>query len=147
MFCIIGELFEHNFDGMYSLIDSINMFRSMRKGADDLRQVLEAMVIPMFSHAKVKEMGNEEHLAKLDKLLALWESKCQYVSPIALEKLKDSSNTWLEYHSELLKRHAVVVTQIAQNTQKTYEGYHAQHQIFCQHNHQKIQVTPRRLFF
>jgi calcium homeostasis ER protein len=112
----------------------------MRKGAEDLRQVLEAMVIPMFSHATVKEIGNEDRLAKLNKLLTLWESKCQYVSQIAVEKLEDASNTWLEYHSELLKRHAVVVTQIAQNIQKTYEGYQAQHQLFCQHILNSIKV-------
>jgi hypothetical protein len=60
---------------------------------------------------------------------------------VAVEKLKDSSNTWIEYHSELVKRHAVVVTQIAQNVQKTYDGYQAQHQIFCKHNLQNIKVN------
>jgi len=112
----------------------------MRKGAEDLQQVLEAMVIPMFCHAKVKEAGNEENLVKLNKLLTLWENKSQYVSPVAVDKLRDADNSWLEYHSELLKRHAVVVTQLAQNTQKAYEGYQGQHQIFCQHVLQSIKV-------
>jgi calcium homeostasis ER protein len=115
----------------------------MRKGAEDLQIVLEAMVIPMFCHAKVKEAGNEENLTKLNKLLTLWENKNQYVSSIAVDKLRDASNTWLEYHSELLKRHAVVVTQIAQNIQKTYEGYQSQHQMFCQHVSQNIKVSTR----
>lgn len=118
----------------------------MRKGAEDLRQVLEAMVIPMFSHAKVKEAGNPENLAKLDKLLNLWESKCQYVSPIAVDKLKDPGKTWVEYHNELMKRHAVVVAQIVQNVQKTYEGYQSQHQLFCQHNLQSIAVSGVFIF-
>jgi len=112
----------------------------MRKGAEDLQLVLEAMVIPMFSHAKVKEMGNEENLSKLNKLLTLWENKNQYVSSVAVEKLRDTNNTWLEYHSELLKRHSVIVSQIAQNIQKTYEGYQSQHQMFCQHVAASVKV-------
>lgn len=115
----------------------------MRKGADDLQSVLESIVIPMFCHAKVTEINNKEESERLDKLLALWESKSSYVTSSALDKLKNFHATWQEFQTELLQRYASIVTQIAANVNQTYEGYQNQHQLFCQHVNQNIKVSVK----
>jgi len=112
----------------------------MRKGAVDLQKALEEMVIPMFCYSKVLEAANDDHTAKLNKLLNLWETKSNYVSAGAADKLRNYGQSWIEYQNELITRHAVVVSQIAQNIQKTYESYQAQHTLFCQHVTQSIKV-------
>lgn len=112
----------------------------MRKGADDLQAVLECMVIPMYCQAKYNEINNQENTERLDKLLTLWESKSSYVTASAVERLRNFNSTWQEYQTELLKRFASIVTQIASNINQTYEGYQNQHQLFCQHVNQNIQV-------
>lgn len=112
----------------------------MRKGADDLQAVLESMVIPMFCHAKVSEMNNQEHTERLDKLLTLWESKSSYVTSGAVDKLRNFNGTWQDFQTELLQRFASIVTQIAGNINQTYESYQNQHQLFCQHVNQNIKV-------
>ena len=113
----------------------------MRKGAEDLQQVLENMVVPMFCFTKVTEAGNEENLAKLDKLFGLWETKSNYVSPGAVEKLRNYNQTFMEYKNELVTRNGLIVAQIANTIQQTYESYQKQHQLFCQHVIQSIKVN------
>lgn len=112
----------------------------MRKGADDLQAVLENTVIPMFCHTKAIELNHQEETERLDKLLALWESKSSYVTAGALERLKNFSLSWQEYQTDLLQRYASIVTQIAASVNQTYEGYQNQHQLFCQHVTQNIKV-------
>lgn len=112
----------------------------MRKGAEDLQLALEAAVVPMFCYAKVVEAGNEENVSKLDKLFGLWESKSNYVSKEAVIKLRNYDQTWTEYKNDLVARNVALVTQVAGEVQKTFEGYQAQHHMFAQHVSQNIKV-------
>jgi len=114
---------------------------SVRRGAADIQQALEKMVIPMFCFTKVTESENVENLAKLNKLFSLWEAKPNYISKVAVEKLNNFAHTWLEYKNEVVTRHALIVTQIAANIQKAYEGYQSQHLLFVHHMDQNIKVT------
>lgn len=119
----------------------INLHYSMRKGAEDLQLALEAAVTPMFCYAKVKELGNSENTAKLDKLFSLWESKSNYVSKEAVEKLRNYDQTWTAYKNDLVNRNATLVTQVASEIQRTYECYQNQHQMFTQHVMQNVKVS------
>jgi len=106
-----------------------------------MQACLEKMVIPMFCFAKFTEGENEENIAKLNKLLTLWESKPNYISQPAVEKLKNFTQAWSEYKNELVTKHAVVVTQIATTIQNTFEGYQNQHLLFVHHVNQSIKAS------
>ncbi|CAG7822810.1 unnamed protein product, partial [Allacma fusca] len=117
----------------------------MRKGAEDLQQALESMVIPMFCYTKVSEAGNEENIAKLDKLFNLWETKSNYVGPVAVEKLRNFNQTLIDFNNDLMQRHALVVTQIANSIQQTFDGYQTQHKLFCQHVSQSLKTLEQQI--
>ena len=120
--------------------DFVNCLSSVRKGAEDIQNALEKMVIPMFCFTKFTEGDNEENIAKLNKLLSLWESKPNYISKAAVEKLKNFTQAWSDYKNEVVTKHAVVVTQIATAIQKTFEGYQNQHLLFVHHVNLSIKV-------
>lgn len=109
---------------------------SARKNANDLKDALESVVVPMFCNASIG--ANEEQKHKLEKLLKLWESKANYLAPETVEKMHQPANSYQQYQAEQVNKYANEVANLAQQTKATFEGYRAQHQAFVCHAMQQI---------
>lgn len=109
---------------------------SARKNANDLKDALESVVVPMFCNASIG--ANDEQKHKLEKLLKLWESKANYLATETVEKMHQPANSYQQYQAEQVNKYANEVANLAQQTKATFEGYRAQHQAFVCHAMQQI---------
>ncbi|KAJ8934305.1 hypothetical protein NQ318_008489 [Aromia moschata] len=107
-----------------------------RKNANDLKEALEHVVVPMFCNASIAANGEQNQ--KLDKLLKLWESKANYLQPDTLEKMRHPLQSYQQYQSDQMAKYATEVAALAQQTKVTFDGYQAQHQAFVCHAMQQI---------
>ncbi|XP_059487556.1 calcium homeostasis endoplasmic reticulum protein isoform X2 [Neocloeon triangulifer] len=114
----------------------------VRKNADDLRKDLEKVVVPMFSNASMNV--NEEQLAKLNKLVALWESKNNYFDVSIIEQLKNPQQSFSNYRASLVAEFSGILNPITVQLQTTFEGYRTQHQAFVTHATQQIQTLEQQ---
>lgn len=102
----------------------------------DLRQSMENVVVPMFCNTSLA--ASDDQLAKLNKLLNLWESKNNYFDEGIVEKLKQPSVSWSEYQAGLVAQYASAITPITTSTKQTFDNYQAQHQAFVNHAMRQI---------
>lgn len=109
---------------------------SARKNANDLKDALESVVVPMFCNASIG--ANDEQKHKLEKLLKLWESKANYLASDTVEKMHQPAVSYQQYQAEQVNKYANEVANLAQQTKATFEGYRAQHQAFVCHAMQQI---------
>lgn len=109
---------------------------SARKNANDLKDALESVVVPMFCNASIG--ANDEQKHKLEKLLKLWESKANYLANDTVDKMHQPGNSYQQYQAEQVNKYANEVANLAQQTKATFEGYRAQHQAFVCHAMQQI---------
>lgn len=109
---------------------------SARKNANDLKDALESVVVPMFCNASIG--ANDEQKHKLEKLLKLWESKANYLAMETVEKMHQPATSYQQYKAEQVNKYANEVSNLAQQTKVTFEGYRAQHQAFVCHAMQQI---------
>ncbi|KAJ3619166.1 hypothetical protein MTP99_005947 [Tenebrio molitor] len=107
-----------------------------RKNANDLKEALESVVVPMFCNAHIS--ATEEQRAKLEKLLKLWESKANYLDPNTVEKMRQPTQSYQQYQSHQMMKYAAEIATLAQQTKATYDSYQAQHQAFVCHAMQQI---------
>lgn len=113
---------------------------SVRKRADDLKNNLENIVIPMFCSGQLRKIvtilyinqiflnwyrslaeANEEQKGKLEKLLSLWESKANFFDACVISKLKSPVSSMQEYNTNLMNTYGTVVAAIPQTTNATFE--------------------------
>lgn len=109
---------------------------SARKNANDLKDALESVVVPMFCNASIGATDEQRH--KLDKLLKLWESKANYLAPDTVEMMRKPGPSYQQYQADQVAKYANEVANLAQQTTATFEGYRAQHQAFVCHAMQQI---------
>ncbi|KAJ8928040.1 hypothetical protein NQ314_019452 [Rhamnusium bicolor] len=112
------------------------LHHSARKNANDLKEALEHVVVPMFCNASIA--ANDDQRQKLDKLLKLWESKANYLKADTLEKMRHPLQSYQQYQSDQMAKYATEVAALAQQTKITFDGYQAQHQAFVCHAMQQI---------
>lgn len=109
---------------------------SARKNANDLKDALESVVVPMFCNASIGATDEQKH--KLEKLLKLWESKANYLAAETVEKMHQPATSYQQYQADQVNKYAGEVANLAQQTKATFEGYRAQHQAFVCHAMQQI---------
>lgn len=109
---------------------------SARKNANDLKDALESVVVPMFCNASIGATDEQKH--KLEKLLKLWESKANYLASNTVEKMHQPVTSYQQYQTDQVAKYATEVSNLAQQTKATFEGYRAQHQAFVCHAMQQI---------
>lgn len=107
-----------------------------RKNANDLKDALESVVVPMFCNASIG--STDEQKNKLDKLLKLWESKANYLAPETVEQMHQPSNSFQDYQADQVAKYTSEVSLLAQQTKATFDSYQAQHQAFVCHAMQQI---------
>jgi len=111
----------------------------VRKNADDLKNCLESVVIPMFCNATISKFfisinyydlliiiviaagANDEQKEKLSKLLTLWGSKANFFDSCAISKLQSPPSSLQEYQNSLLSQYAAVITPLTQATKATFD--------------------------
>lgn len=119
----------------------LRSLHSVRKRADDLKNNLENIVIPMFCSGQIRKCffflyifieskllfiyaraeANEEQKAKLTKLLSLWESKANFFDACVISKLRSPESSMQEYKTNLMNTHQTVVAAINQATKATFD--------------------------
>lgn len=109
---------------------------SARKNANELKEALESVVVPMFCNAHIS--ATEEQRVKLEKLLKLWESKANYLDPNTVEKMRQPTQSYQQYQSQQMMKYATEIATLAQQTKQTFDNYQAQHQAFVCHAMQQI---------
>lgn len=67
--------------------------------------------------------ATEEQLAKLTKLLTLWESKANFFDACVISKLRNSGSSLQEYQASLLTQFAPVITQFTAQSKATYDKW------------------------
>ncbi|EEB17110.1 conserved hypothetical protein [Pediculus humanus corporis] len=113
------------------------MHHCVRKNAEGLKKSLEEVVVPMFCSSSVSI--TEEHKAKLNKLINLWEVKNNYFSKEIIAKLKTPEKSWAEYQANLISQNVNIVNSVTLATKASFENYQSQHQAFVNHALQQIQ--------
>ncbi|KAG5681903.1 hypothetical protein PVAND_011308 [Polypedilum vanderplanki] len=128
------------FNQKLHLIYLINdlLHHCVKKNADDLKNCLESVVIPMFCNATMS--ANEEQKDKLSKLLTLWASKANFFDSCAISKLQSPPSSLQEYHNSLLSQYSAAVTSLTQATKKKFDDYRQQHQTFVEHATKQIAI-------
>ncbi|CRK99453.1 CLUMA_CG012573, isoform B [Clunio marinus] len=110
----------------------------VRKNADDLKNALESVVIPMFCNATIS--ANDDEKDKLDKLLTLWSSKANFFDSCAISKLQSPPSSIQEYQNTLFSQYASVITPLTQATKAKFETYQQQHQAYVKHATNQIKM-------
>ena len=112
---------------------------------DSLQRTLEQVVGKMFCNTQ-QAANDDEQLAKLNKLLSLWQSKTTFDDRTLLDRMAQSPQlVWSEYHTGLVNRYQSFITAATGNIQHTYENYRGQHQAFVNHaNHQIQQLEQQK---
>lgn len=125
---------------IYLLNDTLH--HCLRRNADELKKALEDVVVPMFCSAALN--ANDEQSQKLQKLLNLWENKNHYFSKEIIDKLKNPSESLVEYKAQLLEKNPDIVEQITSTNKSAYQHYQTQHQAFVNHALQQIQSIEKQ---
>ncbi|XP_064211274.1 calcium homeostasis endoplasmic reticulum protein isoform X2 [Tribolium castaneum] len=137
--CLLTKVIEASvFSQKLHVIYLVNdlLHHCARKNANELKEALESVVVPMFCNAHIS--ATEDQRAKLEKLLKLWESKANYLDPNTVEKMRQPTQSYQQYQSQLMMKYASEIGSLAQQTKQTYDNYQAQHQAFVCHAMQQI---------
>ncbi|XP_055910093.1 calcium homeostasis endoplasmic reticulum protein isoform X2 [Eupeodes corollae] len=135
-----GATFTQKLHLIYLVNDILH--HCVRKNANDLKNSLENVVIPMFCSAQL--IASNDQKGKLSKLLSLWESKAKFFDACVISKLGSPDSSMHEYKTNLMNMHRDIVSNFTQSTKSTLEGYQQQHQIFIQHATQQITVLEQQ---
>ncbi|XP_055840816.1 calcium homeostasis endoplasmic reticulum protein isoform X2 [Episyrphus balteatus] len=135
-----GATFTQKLHLIYLVNDILH--HCVRKNANDLKNSLENVVIPMFCSAKL--IATNDQKGKLSKLLSLWESKAKFFDACVISKLGSPDSSMHEYKTNLMNMHHDIVHNFTQTTKSTLDGYQKQHQIFIQHATQQIAVLEQQ---
>ncbi|XP_077499620.1 SR-related CTD associated factor 6 isoform X3 [Amblyomma americanum] len=115
----------------------LDLFCSVRKNADGLKQSLDKVVVPIFCTTSIGV--DEEKGQKLAKLLKLWETN-NYFPPLILEQLKNPAISLANYQASLITEHAAVITSVTAAVQAKYTQLQKQHQDFVAHLTSRLQA-------
>lgn len=107
-----------------------------RKNANELKDALESVVVPMFCNASIGAADDQKN--KLEKLLKLWESKANYLAPDTVEMMHQPNKSFQQYQADQMAKYTSEVALLAQQTKVTFDSYQAQHQAFVCHAMQQI---------
>lgn len=135
-----GATFTQKLHLIYLVNDILH--HCVRKNANDLKNSLENVVIPMFCSAQL--IATSDQKVKLSKLLSLWESKAKFFDACVISKLGSPDSSMHEYKTNLMNMHHDIVNNFTQSTKSTLEGYQKQHQLFIQHATQQITVLEQQ---
>ncbi|KAI8123535.1 hypothetical protein FF38_07761 [Lucilia cuprina] len=129
-----GTTFQQKLHLIYLINDILH--HCVRKNANDLKNSLENVVIPMFCSADL--IATTEQRAKLTKLLSLWESKAKFFDACVISKLQSPDSSMHEYKTNLQNLHHEVTAKFTQAVKAQLDNYQKQHKIFIQHATQQI---------
>ncbi|KAH7936196.1 hypothetical protein HPB52_019916 [Rhipicephalus sanguineus] len=115
----------------------LDLFCSVRKNADGLKQSLDKVVVPIFCTTSIGV--DEEKGQKLAKLLKLWETN-NYFPALILEQLKNPAISLANYQASLITEHAAVITSVTSAVQVKYSQLQKQHQDFVAHLTARLQA-------
>nr|XP_054920425.1 calcium homeostasis endoplasmic reticulum protein-like isoform X1 [Dermacentor andersoni] len=115
----------------------LDLFCSVRKNADGLKQSLDKVVVPIFCTTSIGV--DEEKGQKLAKLLKLWETN-NYFPALILEQLKNPAISLANYQASLITEHAAVITSVTSAVQAKYTQLQKQHQDFVAHLTSRLQT-------
>ncbi|XP_065359706.1 calcium homeostasis endoplasmic reticulum protein [Calliphora vicina] len=129
-----GTTFQQKLHLIYLINDILH--HCVRKNANDLKNSLENVVIPMFCSADL--IASTEQRTKLTKLLSLWESKAKFFDACVISKLQSPDSSMHEYKTNLQNLHHEVTAKFTQAVKAQLDNYQKQHKIFIQHATQQI---------
>ncbi|XP_073842021.1 SR-related CTD associated factor 6 [Musca autumnalis] len=129
-----GSTFQQKLHLIYLINDILH--HCVRKNANDLKNSLENVVIPMFCSADL--IANTDQRAKLTKLLSLWESKAKFFDACVISKLQSPDSSMQEYKTNLQNLHHETTSKFTQAMKAQMDNYKKQHQMFIQHAAQQI---------
>lgn len=122
----------------------MNIYCSVRKNANDLKNSLENVVIPMFCSADLSKfpflqhvkrilltifstfiftVANTDQRAKLTKLLSLWESKAKFFDACVISKLQSPDSSMQEYKTNLQNLHHETTSKFTQAMKAQMDKY------------------------
>lgn len=133
-----------SFELRLHLIYLINdvLHHCMRKSVDDLRKLLEDIVVPAFCVSQLDV--DEERKLKLTRLLSLWESN-NYFDQGVIDRMKDPDSGMSTYQASLITDHANEVTHISTEMNARYLALQKQHQDFVNHWNSQIAALEQQL--
>ncbi|KAK4325591.1 hypothetical protein Pmani_003834 [Petrolisthes manimaculis] len=131
--------FNHKLHIIYLMNDVLH--HCVRKNADDLKEALQKVLVPMFCSAMT--IASDDQKSKLDKLLSLWESKINLEEGVLMQ-LKNPVESWAGFEKAQLGEFPQVVATINQHIDATFEGYKQQHNAFVQHATGQIQALEQQ---
>ncbi|XP_075160073.1 SR-related CTD associated factor 6 [Haematobia irritans] len=129
-----GSTFQQKLHLIYLINDILH--HCVRKNANDLKNSLENVVIPMFCSADL--IATTDQRAKLTKLLSLWESKAKFFDACVISKLQSPDSSMQEYKTNLQNLHHETTSKFTQAIKSQMDNYKKQHQVFIQHAAQQI---------
>ncbi|KAL5291724.1 CHERP family protein [Megaselia abdita] len=135
-----GSTFSQKLHLIYLVNDILH--HCVRKNANDLKNNLENVVIPMFCSAEL--LAKDEQRAKLTKLLSLWEGKAKFFDACVISKLRSPESSMQEYKTNLMNLHNNIIQQFTKSTKNTFENYQQQHTVFIQHANSQIQLLEQQ---
>ncbi|GIY43811.1 calcium homeostasis endoplasmic reticulum protein [Caerostris extrusa] len=123
-----GASFETKLHLVYLINDVIH--HCFRKNADDLKKILESVVVPIFCSTSIGVDNDKQQ--KLSKLYKLWESN-KYFSQEILDQLQNPTASLAAYQVGLIAEYASLITPITAAIQTQYTLLQKQHQDFVTH--------------
>ena len=135
---------EASFELRLHLIYLINdlLHHCQRKNAEELKESLEEVVVPLFCKSFVGAEDNKKQ--KLTKLLNLWDTN-HYFKDTTVKKLKDPSAALTNCQTELLSQYSSVVSQITNSINLQYSNLQKQHQEYASHLTRQLQDQQQQL--
>ena len=133
------------FNQKLHLIYLINdvLHHCVRKNADSLKAALEGAAVPMYCAAA--DGASEDNMAKLTKLMSLWESKNKFFSDERMEDMKNPGRTMKSFRSKLSEEFSEHVDPKENTATTTYNNYKKQHEQFVDHANNSVEQQQKQL--
>lgn len=138
--CAKDARFETKLHLIYLINDLLH--HCQRKNADDLKEHLSTIVVPVFCTVSVGLAEDKKN--KLTKLRNLWTQN-KYFDTETLEKLKDPSASLSAYQAGLITEHGDIVRMVSNNVQQQYSSLQKQHLDFTSHLNSQAQQMQQQL--
>jgi len=126
---------------IYLINDALH--HSVRKNADSLKAALEGAAVPMYCAAA--DGASEDNMAKLTKLMSLWESKNKFFSDERMEDMKNPGRTMKSFRSKLNEEFSEHVDPKENTATTTYNNYKKQHEQFVDHANNSVEQQQKQL--
>ena len=108
----------------------------VRKNNHELKVAFSKVAVSMYSATAT--IADQTQIAKLFKLVNLWETKSKFFDDKILDKMKNYDEAWNNYKNELRNSYAAEISDATKAGISTYEGYKAQHEQFTAHAESQI---------